>query len=492
MTIYPLASATLYVFLVMLSSFIGTINTLYSSRQTAFLCVSLLLYLLSARFYVGKKIPLRIIIGISICAGGLFIFHALNPSFFSFLQAGNLQFIVATNGGHNHLGDLAGLGLIALFISPVSLVGQLCIGVFFFLLIIVSFSKSAFLALVITLFFMMITKRGKYFFIFIVIASLAIVSVILYSQEFSSFQPIAQIQSQMKKTLHLEPKQLISSRDIYFAQAAQAWMTSSLEHSFFGYGPANFIYASSKSAQSSWNIISDSHNFLLTTFIESGPLALFWFIIFFVLTVYAGYKTNNPLVFLVLFLFLNFQTDYTYLIPFFFLSFFFFSGQIIAPLMRTENKTFLHWLICSIFILSICSGIYALYQNQRYTNLNFTLMQYLMKKSPSIDKNVPQELEKITPYDEYLLMNLSLYYEKSGNIKEAVRLLDKLSLYAPHNYLSLLPQQLDLQIKGRMNVMSYLESRRKDFARFPFTIKEKKTLNTLCEKYAKISCVSSY
>lgn len=490
MAVYPLISIIIFLILYCLSPFVGSVNLLNSSDKIVEMCLYTLLYFLSVQFHIKKKILFISITVLCIIAGVLYILHSITPSFFSFLKPDNLQFIIPTEGGHNHLGDLMGLGilsLLGLFILPIY---KIVLSVFFIFLIVLSFSKSAFLALICTLFFIMLLKRGKYILIFICITGISLITVATYTKEFGSFKPVAQLQRYMEQTLHLSPKLLLSSRNIYIAQAAKSWISSSLEHSAFGFGPGNFIYASNKSAYNPEQTTTDTHSLLLTFIMESGMLTLFWFLFFFVTTLFIGWKTKNPLVFFTIYLFINFQTDYTYRMPFFFALFFLLLGQIAAPLVEKKVKILPQNLTIFTFLLTSCFLVYSIYINFSYKTLYSQLLQSTPSDNVSLFNETSKKLEIITPFDESLLLDLSKYNEGLNNNKEAVRLLKKLSFYSPHRYLSLFSHQLDLQKKMGVDLTKYIRTSREEFALLPYTLKEKYSLNVICKNYAKIRCVN--
>lgn len=490
MTIFPLLSIIIFLFLYSLSGFIGSVNFLNSSRQIVIISLYVLLYLFNIHFFIKKRVIFISIAILCFISGGLFILYSIAPSLLSFLKPNNFQFIIPTDQRHNHLGDLMGVGLISLLASPLSLIYQVIIGVIYLLFMVISFSKSAFLATIATLFFIVLARKGKYILIFICVAGIAVISLMTYSQELSSFRPISLIQNQMERTFHLKTKLLLSGRDIYFAQIAQSWVMTSLEHSFFGYGPGNFIYASNKSAYYPGETTSDAHNLLLTIIMESGMLAVLWFLLFFALIIFIGKKTNNSLVFLVMYLFINFQTDYTYRIPLFFALFFTLCGQIVAGLIKKKGENVLtSYLLMFVAAFTIFSGIYSYTLHSKYYSFSRRLDTINIRQDLLLFEKTALELERITPYDEQLLLKLSSIYEVNDNVKESIRLLDKLSFYSPRIYLHRLPHQLDLQKKMNVDVKKYIQAKKRDFTQFPFTKKEKKELNAICEDYAKMKCI---
>jgi hypothetical protein len=489
MPLYSLISISVFFLLYCFAVPISTINILNSLPQITYISFGLLVFAISLSVHIPKKIVSVMVGMVCLVSGGLFFLHLLFPALFSFLKPDAFQFIIPVGEGHNHLGDLVGLGLVSSLIFPFPSIIGVCIITIYLLILIVTFSKSAFLATFITFYFLLIKKRRSAIITILVITT-TVITVAMYTKEFSYIQPLDKLQTYMSKVLHLTPKPLFSSRDLYFIQASKSWITTSLDHSFFGYGPGNFIYASKKSADYVWHETSEAHNLLLTFFMESGPLPTFWFIVFLALTIYVGVQTNNPITFLFLYLFINFQTDYTYRIPLFFFFFFFFSGQIFAPLLKKGGKKMVSIFIVAFAITTSLFGISTLYINHNYKTLMSQLDKLALTNKKELFAATAQKLETYTPYDEAFLIQLSIYNEQF-NVNESIRLLEKLSVYSPHKYLTLLSHQLDLQIKENVNIKKYLDSRKKMFSTFPYSQKEKDQLNMICMIYTKTKCISS-
>jgi hypothetical protein len=294
----------------------------------------------------------------------------------------------------------------------------------------------------------------------------------------------------MTSLFHLTPKPILSSRDVYALQIIKSWISSSVEHSFFGFGPGNFFYASAKSARIE-DVTFETHNFPLTIFMESGALPTFWFLIFFGLTIGIGlsYQTNSML-FLIIYLFTNFQTDYTYRIPLFLALFFILSGQICAPHVQKKERSIISFLLISMSLLCFYFAQNTYFLKQKVLSLNSQIDALSLTKNQPQFIKAAQELEALTPYDETLLVKLSTYYAQIGLLQESIRLLQQLSLYSPHKYLTLLPHLFDQMKKEQMNIQKYIKEKKKDFSTFPFSQKEKKELNNICEDYAKMKCIN--
>lgn len=483
MTLYPTISLIIFYILYLTSLLISSVNMLNSSRQIVVIGVYIILYLFSTLFVIRHKMIYRFLVFIGISCGILFVVHYFLPESLPFLTSASFQFVLPTEGGHNHLGDLLGLTLISLFSLSLPVISQIIFGLFFVILMIISFSKSAFLALSVTMFVSMMRGEKSKIFIFLSVVLISLFALISYSKELSHYPTVGTIQQYMNTHFQLKPKSLWSSRDIYIAQMARTWVSSSLEYSFFGFGPGNIIYASNKSAKYPSEATTDTHNLLLNFFVESGSLPALWFLLFFLTTAYVGIKNKNPLFFLLVFLFMNFQTDYTYRIPLFFALFFIFSGQIAAPYFTLKTTSLMKKILGGVILIVLCLGIYSYRISTEYRQLNKQLLESVTSKNMLLFDKTAKRLEVLTPYDELLLTNLHTYRELFGNTAESVRLMEKIAQYNPHSYLAALPHQLELQKKMGIDVKIYLQKNKIQYKSFPYRSEEKNILNSLCKKY---------
>lgn len=488
MAIYSAVACLLFLFLYVVSSYINTVNLLSSVEHLAMFALYVFVFFLSMRFAVEKKRVLWFLIGISLGATALYVLHLLNLFPLPFLTHQDFQFILPTEGGHNHLGDLAGLGLISSLLmgsAPLFFVFQLI----FLVVISVSFSKSAIVATIFTVFFLMIHKR-KYLAFFVGLTLTAGILIGIYSKVTIPFTPLDNLQKTAQKALHIKPKPLLSSREKYIKQILKPWTATPLEHLFFGYGPGNFRYASNRAAESSWDVVTETHNILLTFFVESGFLPMVWFVIFFIITAYIGYKNQNPFTYLLLYLFMHFQMDYTYRIPFFLYLFFFLCGQTI-PI--STKRPFLFSSKNIAILVSFCIMVIFVVLNhgaiRKYRNLNTKLNRGIQTKDRAVFVSAAKDLERMTPYESDLLLTLASFHESFGNIDESIRLLDKLYVYAPREYFANLPHLMALQKKMKKNTRVYLEQKEKDFRTFPFNEKEKSYLDHTCREYLERECL---
>lgn len=482
----PLLSFLFYISILFISSSFGSINLLRSSYQLFLQTLYGCIFIISSFIRVPFRIQ-KIILVCGFCiATVLFIGHSIVPSSFAFLPDTAYQFILRIDNQHNHLGDFAGLVFILLLLQPSSLILTSAFSLFTSIIMIISFSKSAFLGVMVILFVLAIKKKGLYRIGFFFTLFISLFVICIYTKELSKVPLIQPAQKIMMQTFGLLPKPILSVRDFYYPQVFRAWKIAPMEQLLFGYGLGNYIYPSIKTAQTAGLTPAETHNIFLSIFIESGILSLFWFLIFCTLIVSIGFRKKNPSLYLFLYLLINFQTDYTYIIPFFIGLFFFFAGRIVPITYRDlQNKWILKIIFFIFFLYLLYAGMSYFLIQQRKTTLE--------KEMETADKTkvvkILQDLEKITPYEEFELTDWASVYEEVGNYTEAARLLEKLSLYSPRWYLAHLPHLLDLQMKIKIDIKGYLESKKKDYTQFIFTNEEKKGFNIICWKYAKIKCI---
>jgi len=487
---YSLIAFLFYLFLLFASSFIGSIDATQSFYRLFLQSIYGCIFIVSSIIYCKPSFQKIFLILCIEIASLLFVTHSLFPSLLPFLSTDSSQFILRFLDSHNHLGDLAGLGLIAIVINPLHLGIDLPILLFIFFIMVISFSKSAFLGVLAVLFVLAIQKKGFYRIGFLITLCISAVVICIYTKELSRIPLIKSAQKIMTQTLHLEPKPLLSERDSYFPQVFRAWKTAPLEQLLFGYGPGNYRYPSTKTGLTADLTSAETHSIFLSIFIESGLLSLFWFLLFCSLILFVGLKHKNPSVYLFLFLLVNFQTDFTYAIPFFMILFFFFAGQTVYKKKKIPHEKIIMGSVLGVFLLSaIYSGIVYYSQERENSRLNAQLTEAIIKQDKITIGQTIQNLEQMSPYDENELIRWSSIQEAFGNNAEAARLLEKISLYSPRNYLSYLPHQLDLQKKMKVDISKYIQGRKEDFAQFTFTVEEKKNLNAICIQYTNLSCV---
>jgi|GEM_PF-5605489 len=494
MSRYFYSSVSIFIFLLLLflSTCLFSLNFLRSSSLLFYWSVYVGIFIVSLHYYVPftyfKAGIFVFFLGVVL----LYIGHELFPSLFPFLSVSPYQFVLRNGGGHNHLGDLAGIILSVLLISPGSLYFAIPASLLIFGLVAISFSKSAFLGITVTLFALTLIRKKIYAALFAFVLVISVVVIAIYTQELSYNPTISNLQKIMVQRLHLNPKPLLSVRDIYFPQVIRAWQSAPLEHSLFGFGSGNYIYPSMKTGVSTDLTPTETHNILLSVFVENGILTLVWFIFFCMIVLYWGIKLNNPAIFIFIYLLANFQTDFTYTIPFFISVFFFLAGQSLHSSSTNipRHSIFMKIGIFILILFILISGLNWGYQHNKKKSLD-TLLTRASKSRTSQDlTSLINNLEEITPYQENELVYWSSLQENRKNYSEAVRLLEKLSVYSPRWYLLYLPHQLELQKKMRVNIKKYLEYRKKDFSQYFYTSTEKQELNEVCQNAAEMNCIS--
>lgn len=487
MAIYSGVACLFFLILYVVSSYINTVSPLDSVIHLASFTSYVFVFFLSMRIAFRKRFIFLLLVIVSLVSSVLYVLHLLHLLSLPFLTHHDFQFILPTESGHNHLGDLVVLGLISSLFLNSSILLTL-IQVLFLVIISFSFSKSALIGLVFVTFSLMFSK--KRYGLFIGAALLASFLIGIYSQERIPLYPLGGVQQIVQKTLHINPKPLLSSREKYMRQILQPWTSTPLEHVFFGYGPGNFKYASNRTAESAWDIVSDTHNIVLTIFVESGFLPIFWFIVFVGMTIFTGYQNRNPLTYLILYLIAHFQMDYTYRIPFFMYLFFFLCGQVAhIPSRHFSLFSRKNILILLSLVIFVIFGIISFRSSQQYKALNIQLNQGIQTQNREMFMSAAKRMEEMTPYESDLLLTLASFHESFGTINESIRLLDKLYLYAPREYFARLPHIMELQKKLKMPTRAYLLEKEKEFKTFPFTPKEKSYLDHTCREYLERECL---
>lgn len=229
------------------------------------------------------------------------------------------QVVYPFYGSHNHLGDY--LGLVLIFMHAVMMKGlkrpiHSFVFILTFILMVLSFSRSAYLAFFLVTFLYAVRNhlqisRKALVAIFTGLSILLVMLFIASSRGISKDSPLHTAQSIAVKRFNLLPREIWSERDVYFGQA----LSSIRLHPWFGVGGGNFIKVSLTHNRN--NSFTDSaHNILAETATEQGILALIPFIGIGVLLVMQALKNRTVEGYALLYLLLNFQTDYTYQIYF--------------------------------------------------------------------------------------------------------------------------------------------------------------------------------
>lgn len=488
MTIITQISSVVLLTLLTLSTVISTIDKQRSYGFLLLWSVGILTFILASLIRIKFTLLSKCISLFTLICISLYALSTLHITFLPFLNHGYYQFILpAEVGGHNHLGDLVGLCLTLTFVAQTTILSRFDI-LLFYAVMFTSFSKSSFLALSLTYAMVFFKKRASFIY-GVAIIILAVFALLIYTKEFEVYPPIKRLQNEFVAMTHLQTKPLLSSRVLYTQQAFKSWQTSDFITQSFGFGLGNFMYPSQKTATKADLGAPDAHNIFLSLFIESGLLPSLWFFIFSVFVLITGFISQSLFLYPFLYLFIHFQTDFTFHIPFFFFCFFIFAGQSISTYTDKKNKGILLILLLIALMITTFAG-YMYWQTTLYKGQLLKAVDFQIKKqNKAAVFSTLYQLEQMQPYDRSQLVKSSSIYEAFGDNKNAVRLLEKILLYDPRSYLLVLPHQIELQQKMDVDIKKYLYEKRGAFSQLPFTPKEWKILNDICFQYTESLCV---
>ena len=325
----------------------------------------------------------------------LFIGYSLFPLLPPHLEK---QVVLASYASHNHLGDFLGLFLILLLSYHKRFFFIAFFSIFWFFIF--SFSRSAYLAFLITagLFFIQKYKTIRRPYIYVGAVSLGIILIfitLISSQNITPTSPLFNPQQYLSKTMTLNPRDFLSGRDIFAKQAIQ----SIKEHPFFGIGAGNFLKASLK--YNVGNNISDSaHNIFLEVATEQGIPAALLLLVIVLLILFSTFNHPPSIFYLLLYLLVNFQTDYTYQIYLFLIL-----ATIIAATIYKEEKEIplplwlyggVNVILLGSLVLMITSTLF-LKQNDPVSALSWYPLNrqaYIEAIKQNSDKNAPTLIKR--------------------------------------------------------------------------------------------------
>lgn len=493
--IYFFVSLLISFFFLTVSSFLLSINISVSLEKLLLFVSCFMLFLVSSQFKVETRfvlLPIFITVGIYTL---LYLFKLFNWIPLPFLTTGGYQMILPTTDSHNHLGDLIGLIIAVTPFMFKSKYAQKTLLYLFLPILIMSFSKSAFLSLGVTslaAFFIEVDRERKQRMLFHMFRSLYIIIpvIMIYSSEFSHNRFIEPIQKYFSYAFQIVPKPLLSTRDIYFSQVTTFVTRMIPEHIGLGIGLGNFSYLSSSVVADISYKIGSAHNFFLNMFVEGGLLSVLWMLVFFTLVVFGGLKKKMVVVLPVIYILVNFQTDYTYQIPLMLFLLFFYAGQVHAR----YSTSFLSPRVILLFLV-IGSVGYAMIFTQLNIRqnklLNLTTYLSSVGKTESRQKLYPAliALEKERPYEEITLLRIAEFYNLTKNHSEERRVLEKLSLYSPHMYVKQFPKLLLAIEQGGGDSNEYLRKQRLFLLTLPLSQEERDGINVICKNNLKSICL---
>jgi O-antigen ligase len=323
--------------------------------------------------------------------GVVFILYSLVVSIFSpflknILPTNTFQLVYSTVGNHNHLGDFLLIPFTYAIFEYLcnKNIKNLIFAFIFFIAIVFSFSRSAYVALAISIIYLLIWFQKKVnkkilFSSFFLIVLLA----------FFSFQYL-----QLGKVI-------FGNRELYFKQA----VTSIIEKPSFGIGSGNFSLISNKYSDKNYlftDSASSSHNIFLDYIVENGVFVGFLMIFAYSFIILKGRR--DWYYFAIFALLINFQLDYTFNIYSILILVLIFSGFTIN-LENDESSVYPSILasICAVF------GIYLILTNIIITtNQRAKWTFYFNPINKTISQNVISQLIIEKKYSESLnIMNLT-------------------------------------------------------------------------------------
>lgn len=330
-----------------------------------------------------------------------------------FIPETGYQFVFPKFLSHNHLADFLLLPLVACFYYLLSkrtkiynlqsIIYNLLI-LFFVPYFIFSYSRSAYLDIVIVaaaVFFNRILEKRKLPKIiptFAIILTILVSSVLFLSttKDIKKEGIVAGAERFLSIKYGFEGKEFLASRDQYIGESSLSIFSNPL----FGIGPGNFYYASVKftKAPSLWT--ETAHNIFLDVFVENGILAGIVFV-FIIIGIFKR-SEKNIFFFLLLALFLNFLTDYTYRIYSFLALFFVLAGIIYKEKTLIEIKKPL--AIVSVLLLVAASAIFLSSLASKASNHILAFYLYPLNKAsyqPLIESSI---LRKDKEEETFLLL----------------------------------------------------------------------------------------
>lgn len=328
----PVLLSLVFLFLLLssISSLLFSLDKQASVERLLFYLILCLLFLFGYNFRGAIRRQLALSLPL---LGVFFLIYSLAVHWAVFEK----QVVFASYGSHNHLGDFLGVALIVLAsLKPAGWkrrVRLLLMPVFFFG-IVFSYSRSAYTALAPVILIFLFTKR-RHLSRRVLLVGLTALSALMISLTLSSSiwirpgTPFASLQSLARNNAGLIPRDFLSGHDAYFMQS----VASIKKYPLFGIGGGNF-YKASQAAGTAY--VSDSaHNLFLELAVEQGVPAAIVFAVIWIILVLNGMRKKSVWGFLLLYLFINFQTDYTYQILLFPIL-----GTLFAGSVYEEHGTF--------------------------------------------------------------------------------------------------------------------------------------------------------
>ena len=428
-----------------------------------------------------KLVTFEIIFG-SLIFSLYFLLSFFFPSLKS-LQSTGYQLVKSVFGLHNHLGDYLGLAII--YFLSFKNYGLSVLFLPFFLL---SYSRSSYLSLILVLFVYWWEKGVNYskkiFFI--------VISLILFFWVLTLFfQKIPALEKTFKfiyQTETVKTKDLFSGRNSYFGQIKSAF----LKRPFLGYGMGNFGYLSFEFRQEPGKWTETTHNIFLEELVGTGILGFLAFL-FFVFLILKNAKKNSLFFFLLIYLLINFQTDYTYKI---FSVFVFF--MILLGIINEEKPTINEKISKRLFFgISLC--LLIIVQQIIYSRTIFllgktkmSLLAYPLNKEALKTTNSNWYL-KLYPFDTSTIGKLARLNEKKGDYKKALSLYEENYRLNPFDNFDLIKEiyRLRKKLNNVEKARIFAGKELKKYKKLPewvFSKEQKKQIRDFCDQADVFLC----
>lgn len=358
-TLYP-AKLTLLFMVFLILTAISSFFSLDFSRSFPQLLFYLALFLIFLWTYNHQDELKGMIIFLIFSLSVIFSIYSLLPLIWpSLIPSHGYQFIFSNFGSHNHLGDFLLLPLIISFYKSIQTKQRIyLLGLIFLPFFLLSFSRSAYSALIVTLSVLIVylfrirkIKMGS----LVVGAVLIILALFFFLTSVWEARQIPLLKGAhqfLEENANLQDKFFLANRLAFARQAVLSFK----EAPYFGVGPNNFVYASQKYTQTGRWAYS-SHNIFLDILAENGLLAAITFMGIIGLVLIKAFIRPTIYSFLFLAMLINFQTDYTHTIYSFMLLFF-----ILMGLQFKENEIFRsHLPVVLSFLVLILASLWAIF-----------------------------------------------------------------------------------------------------------------------------------
>lgn len=298
-------------------------NVLLSLRFLALYtaCGFAFLYTINHKQILARVlVPMILFLSVFFCIYSIFIINFVPQRSFLMTNVG-YQWVFPLYNAHNHIGDFLLLPLIICLyyllkggISKALTIRYFLLTVLFLPFFLFAYTRSAYVSLVICAAFMIYSflkqkLSVKPLSIILISVSTLLCAVFFAALMFGRFETglFSSFYNNLLTNHELSDNRLLfGARDRY----AQHAINSTINNPIVGVGPGNYIVASKKYIEKTWQWTDTSHNIFIDVLSENGIPALIVFLYVF----YIIFKrTDRSLYFfLALLLFLDFQTDYTY------------------------------------------------------------------------------------------------------------------------------------------------------------------------------------